>query len=695
MKVRSFIEAGAARLIIDNPPVNALSLSKGVIASLTDMLQAVLDDAAVTHVTLEGAGGRFSAGADITDFDLPREQIEPTRNLLNLVTSARKPVIALITGEAFGGGLELALACHARISTPEARLGLPEINLGLLPGSGGTQRMPRLVGVASALDMMLTGKPISGADAHSLGLVYGVHEQDQLRHAADALAVRGLPPHLGRSAAAQCEELEHMREKHAGMLDRSLAARHIVACVEAAIDEPLDKGLRLEADYFDELMTSAQSRALRYAFLSERSVARLPGLEDVAGRRVTSVGVVGGGTMGSGIAAAAIEAGFNVILTDTSADMLARAETVISGIFDRDVAKGRITPGQARERMARLSLADDYSGFRDAELIVEAVFEDMAVKQAVLCALDSVVPPDCILASNTSTLDIDALAAATASPARVIGLHFFSPAHIMRLLEIVRGRATAPDVVATALAVAKRMRKVPVVAGVCDGFIGNRMFEEMLRQAYQLLEEGALPEQVDGALERFGMAMGPLKVMDLAGQDIGYKIRQRRMAEYPDRPYSIVPDILCEQGRLGQKAKAGFYDYPDGRKAVRSDAVDDMIRRISAERGIARRSICDDEIVERCIFALINEGAKIVEEGIAARPLDVDMVWLNGYGFPRDRGGPMFYADELGLPYVLARITSFGELTEGWAWKPASLLVTLADAGRSLASLNSASGATQ
>ncbi|MBB6123705.1 3-hydroxyacyl-CoA dehydrogenase NAD-binding domain-containing protein [Sphingobium subterraneum] len=690
MKIRSFDEAGAARLIVDNPPVNALSLSKGVVASLTDALRTALDDPAITHVTIEGAGGRFSAGADILDFELPPEQIEPTRELFALVAGAGKPVIALITGEAFGGGLELALACHARLCTADARLGLPEINLGLLPGSGGTQRTPRLIGVAAALDLMLTGKPVTGAEALSLGLVDEIQAVERLRSAADAMARKGVPTRAPRADAVQREELRLTLHKHARLLGRSVAARQIGVCVEAALDVPLYEGLQLESRLFHELMASSQSRALRYAFFSERAVARLPGLEQVTARPVASVGIVGGGTMGSGIAAAALEAGFRVTLTDTNADMRVRAETVISGIFDRDAAKGRITPQQAQERQSRLTMAEGYEAFGEVDLVIEAVFEDMAVKQAVLRSLEDVVRPDCILASNTSTLDLDILAAATADPARVIGLHFFSPAHIMRLLEIVRGRVSAPDVVATALAFAKRLRKVPVVSGVCDGFIGNRMFEEMLRQAYQLLEEGALPAQVDGALERFGMAMGPLKVMDLAGQDIGHKIRQRRMAEHPDRPYSIVPDILCELGRLGQKTKAGFYDYPNGRNAVASDAVNDMIRSVSAQRGIDRRAICDEEIVERCIFALINEGAKIVEEGIAARPLDVDMVWLNGYGFPRDRGGPMFYADELGLTYILARIRSFEKLSEGWAWKPASLLVTLADAGRALRSLDTA-----
>lgn len=689
----SVVDAGVARVIIANPPVNALSLSKGVIAALIDAMESALRDPDISYITIEGAAGRFCAGADIADFDLPKGRIEETRRLMAIIASATKPTIALVAGEALGGGLELALACRARIGTADAKLGLPEIHLGLLPGSGGTQRAPKLIGAGRALDLMLGGKPISGAIAHEIGLLDALAPNaDDLRLEAERLVRTGMPPRIQQSTVSADAEIDQMAQKHARLVARSTAALHIVSCVAAAYRLPLEEGLRHEAERFADLMQSSQSRALRYAFFSERAVARFPGMQGERPREIRTVGVVGAGTMGLGIAAGALGAGFSVILVDANKELAARAATGIADLFEKDVSKGRISEAEAQQRLERLVLGDGLKAFGDVDLVIEAVFEDMDIKCRLLAELDDVVRHDCILASNTSTLDLNRLAAATADPSRVVGLHFFSPAHIMRLLEIVRGSATARDVLATALAFAKQMQKVPVVAGVCDGFIGNRMFEECLRQAYFLLEEGALPAQVDGALERFGMAMGPLKVMDLAGQDIGYKIRQRRMAEHPDRPYSRIPDLLCESGRLGQKTSAGFYDYADGRKPVRSEAVEALIRNVSRERGIDRREISDEEIVERCIFALVNEGAKIVDEGIAVRPLDVDMVWINGYGFPRDHGGPMFYADEIGLDHVLTRIRTFELGAEGWAWKPSSLLARLADGGGSLAALNGVGG---
>ncbi|WP_313803196.1 3-hydroxyacyl-CoA dehydrogenase NAD-binding domain-containing protein [Sphingobium sp.] len=692
MTVLASVEAGVARLAIANPPANALSISNGTAAALVDAVIAASADPDVAFITIEGAAGRFCAGADIADFDLPVERMAEARRLYETVNGASKPVIALITGEALGGGLELALACHARICVSNARLGLPEITLGLLPGGGGTQRLPRLIGAGRALDMMLSGKFISGRDAGDIGLVDRVVDSaEDLQRAAHALHSAGVPVRPKRERAVG-EEIARICDAHARLLSRSGAARDIATCVETAVRLPIAEGLKVEANLFDRLMLSLESRALRYAFFSERSVARIPGLEDVAPREVGTVGIVGAGTMGAGIALAALNAGYSVALADNDPKTCKRARAHIEGLIDRDVEKGRLKQEEASSRKARLVFGESLEVVAEADLVIEAVFEDMAVKKEVLARLEATVKSDCIIASNTSTLDLDELATAVREPERVIGLHFFSPAHIMRLLEVIRGRATHPDCVATALSFAKKLGKVPVVSGVCDGFIGNRMFEEMLRQAYFLLEEGAYPEQVDAALERFGMAMGPLRVMDLAGQDIGYKIRQRRMTEHPDRPYSRIPDIITEQGRLGQKTGAGFYDYRGGGKAVVSQDVNEVIMQFSREAGIERRAIGDEEIVDRCILALVNEGAKIVEEGIAARPLDVDMVWLNGYGFPRERGGPMFHVDQLGLSSILARIREFEAGRHGWAWAPAPLLERLAEMGESLASLNGSRG---
>ena len=686
---------GVAILVIDNPPVNALSCRTGVVDGLAAALRACATDPAVVAIVLCGGGRCFSAGADIADFgDDPQTDVAPVRALMAQLDELEKPVVAAMHGMAFGGGLELALACHARVCADSTQLALPEVTLGLLPGAGGTQRLPRLTGPEVALDIMLSGRRIPASEALRLGIVDRVTDVDLIGLAAD----------LGREIAARKVPLPRVRDRSIdGMADigaanaaaakrRGLgeAPRLIVDCVEAAVGLPFDEGLAVEHAAFDRLMVSEEARGLRHAFLSERKASSVPGLpKPRAAERWQAAAVVGAGTMGTGIATVLLDAGFRVMLVDGSAEALSRASATVERAIGLAVEKGRCTAAEAAAHRERLRCVDDLDTAAGADLFIEAVFEDLDVKRRLFERIDRIAGPDAMLATNTSTLDVDRIAAATRRPEAVIGLHFFSPAPVMKLLEVIRGPRTAPQVVADALALARRIGKTGVVSGVCDGFIGNRIFEEYLRQAYFLLEEGALPAQVDGAMERWGFAMGPLRVMDLAGQDIGWTIRKRRAVEQPDRPYSRIPDLLCERGRFGQKTGAGYYLYPAGSRRGKPDPdIDAMIVAHSTSLGIVRRAIPDEEIVERCLFAMVNEGARILEEGIAARPLDIDVVYLNGYGFPRFRGGPMFHADRLGLPLVLDRIRHFGRGDQGWAWEPAPLLVRLVGCGAGFASLN-------
>ena len=693
MGISSSVEAGAARLVIDNPPVNALSISNGTVRALSAAVRDALSDATVRFVTIEGAFGRFCAGADIADFDSPASDIGEMRSLMQTVEAAVKPVVAMIRGEAYGGGLELALAAHYRLCTRDAKLGLPEIKLGLLPGSGGTQRLPRLVGMGKALEMMLTGTPVLAQEAQSCGLIDEVVDDEtgmmaRACHLADG-GVRRLPERPLPAAAAS--QIERGRAVFERQLERSPAARLIVECLMATTARSLRDGLQIETEHFATLSKSPESVALRHAFFSERAVGRIAGVADEASPKIGAVGIVGAGTMGIGITLAMLAAGLSVTLVEPRASVRDSARERIRRIIDTDLAKGRIDVDMATRRKEHLAIAEGPTALGSTELVVEAVFEDMAVKRQVLSEIEQVVGSECILASNTSTLNLDSLADALRRPERLVGMHFFSPAHIMRLVEVVQGRKTSRPVLVAAMRLVKRLEKIGVVCGVCDGFIGNRMFEEYLRQAYFLLEEGALPNQIDRALEAWGMAMGPLRTMDLAGQDIGFSIRQRRAVEQPDRPYSRIPDLIVEMGRLGQKSGYGFYAYPDSRKAVIDPVVDALVEEHSAAIGVKRRSISDDEIVERCVFALVNEGAKILHDGIARRPLDIDIVYLHGYGFPATRGGPMFHADRLGLGQVYARICDLARGRHGWAWTPAPLLEALVARGQQLGSLNQSS----
>jgi 3-hydroxyacyl-CoA dehydrogenase len=671
------------------PPMNILSIGGGVVQSLTDAVRAAVADPDIAGIVLAGAGKLFSAGADIGDFDGDPAALGAMRVLMDMVEGAPKPVVAAIHGMALGGGHELALACHYRVATADARLGFPEVSLGLLPGAGGTQRLPRLIAPEAAIAMMRSGRPVAAAKAPE-GLVDRIVEGDPVAAAvaflrdeapaADPVGRRAARPGLAEAVAGARADLDPKA--------RNRAPADILDCVEAAGSD-LRAGLALEAARFDALMASEASLGLRHAFFGQRKVARIPGLSnDITPRAIGTVAVVGGGLMGTGIATALLAAGLRVTLIEPQEAARARAEAAIGKTFARDVEKSRLRPDQREERLARLTMADTLEAAAGADLAIEAVFEDMGVKEQVFRTLDRVTGPDAILASNTSTLDLDAIAAFTDRPQQVVGLHFFSPANIMKLLEIVRGAQTAPAVLATAMAFAKRIGKVGVVAGVCDGFIGNRIFEEYLRAAYVLAEEGAMPQQIDAAMEGWGMAMGPFRTMDLAGQDIGWSIRKRRAVEHPDRPYSTFPDRICELGRFGQKVGKGVYLYADGRTATVDPVIDALLLAHSAERGIARHPIADDAIVDRLLLAMINEGARIVAEGIAYRPVDVDIIYLNGYGFPADRGGPMFVADRMGLPRVLAKLEALAAREDGWAWAPAPLIRRLAGEGRCFEDLN-------
>lgn len=686
------VHGSIAVITLNNPPVNGLGL-----ATRTAAVQGVQDaerDPAVKAIVLTGAGKAFSGGADIREFNSPKALTEPTlHSLIRVVEGSSKPIVAAIHGVAMGGGLELALGCHYRVALPGAQIALPEVKLGLIPGAGGTQRLPRLLGLEKALGMILGGIPVLSEKLAGTPLFDEVFAAGtELLPAAIAFAgkvadARPLPkvrdrPVAHPDAAGFLATARAQVDAAAGPFP---APRACVEAVAASVTaDSFEDGLRFERERFIHLTTTSESKALRHAFFAERSAGKVPDVPaDTPQRAIAAAAVVGAGTMGAGIAMNFANAGIPVTILEMKQDAFDKGLAAIGKVYENSVSKGKLTEAQRGQRLALIKGTLSYDAIASADIVVEAVFEDMDVKELVFRELDKVMKPGAILATNTSTLDLNRIAAFTGRPQDVIGLHFFSPAHVMKLLEIVRGARTGKDVLATALALSKKLKKTGVVAGVCDGFIGNRMLEQYLRQAYFLLEEGALPEQVDRAIEAFGFAMGPFRMSDLAGNDIGWHIRKRRAIESPGFTYSKLPDLLCEQGRFGQKTGAGWYDYQPGeRKALASAAVNDMVVGHSGEIGVARRAIPDQEIVERLVFALVNEGAKILEEGIALRASDIDMVYLSGYGFPLHRGGPMFYADSVGLPQVLAAIEGFAGGREGDAWKPAPLLVRLAGLGQ-------------
>jgi 3-hydroxyacyl-CoA dehydrogenase len=687
------LHGAVAVITLDNPPVNGLGHE--VRSELVAGIDRALSDAAVSAIVLIGAGKLFSGGADIREFNTPKAMAEPTlRTAIRMVEAADKPVIAAITGTCMGGGLELSLGCHFRVATPDAQIALPEVKLGILPGAGGTQRLPRAVGVEAALNMIVSGAPVAAGKLQGTALFDAIIEGDLLDGAlafAQRVVAEKLPLKRVRDVRITLPDAEaffqFVRNSVGAVAKNFPAPLKCVDAVAAAVSMPFDDGLRYERELFTQLVLTPESRALRHAFFAERAATKIPGIGvGTVQRKVERVAVIGAGTMGGGIAMNFLNAGVPVTILETKQEALDKGLATIRKNYESSLKKGKLTPEKLQQTRALLTSTLSYDDIGHADLAIEAVFEDIAVKQAVFEQLDARMRPGAILATNTSTLDVDRIAGCTRRPQDVVGLHFFSPANVMKLLEVVRGAKTAPDVMATVMQVAKKIRKTAVVSGVCDGFIGNRMVEQYLRQAFFLVEEGASPQQVDRALEKFGMAMGPFRMSDLAGNDIGWYIRKRRYVEKPHVVYSKIADKLCELGRFGQKTGMGWYQYPPGRRDPLPDpVVDAMITDYRKERGIISRKIADSEIIDRCIYALVNEGARIVEEGIALRASDVDVVYLTGYGFPLYRGGPMLYADMVGLYNVVRSIERFAAQPGGDTafWQPAPLLVRLAAEGKS------------
>ena len=685
------VHGPVAVVTLNNPPVNGLghALRSGIVAALDQALA----DPQVQAIVLTGSARAFSGGADVREFGTPKAGQEPTLpSVIRALDGATKPVVAAIAGVCLGGGLELALGCHYRVALPDASLGLPEVKLGLLPGAGGTQRLPRLIGLEPALNMIVSGQPVPANAFAGTPLVHALIEGDLVEGAvafAAQVAARGEPLPRARDLKVKQPNadafLQFARNTVAAASKPFPAPLQCVEAVAASL-KPFDEGLQTERTLFQALMQTPESRALRHVFQAERAAAKVPGLpEGTVLRPIARVGVIGAGTMGGGITMNFLNAGIPVVLLEMKQEALDRGLATIRKNYENSMKKGKLKPEQVEQRMGLITPTLEYAALKDADLIVEAVFEEMGVKEAVFRQLDAVAKPGAILASNTSYLDIDRIATFTQRPQDVIGLHFFSPANVMRLLEIVRGAQTAPDVLATSLQLAKQIKKVAVVSGVCDGFIGNRMLARYGAAAQGLINAGALPQQIDGALQKFGLAMGPFRMGDLAGLDIGWATRKRKAAEAGVEMKPIVADKLCEAGRFGQKTGAGWYRYEAGNRTPLPDSVtEQLIADYRAAHGITPRKISDEEIVERCIFALVNEGARILEEGIAARASDIDLVYLNGYGFPLHRGGPMLYADTVGLPQVVRSLHRFAaEPGADGSWQPAPLLVRLAEEGRS------------
>ena len=673
-----------AVLTLNSPPVNALSVA--LRTEIYDHLKALEANPEVKAVVLIGAGRGFSGGADIKEFGKAPEQ-PGLHEMLDRIEGLSKPVICAIHGTTLGGGLETALACHYRIAARAAKVGLPEVKLGLLPGAGGTQRLPRLVGVEKALDMIVFGDPIAAPDAQAAGLIDAVADDDKLQDTAVAFArqviadgakllkVRDRDDKLA-PARGQPQLFDAFRKANARRIRGQDAPERCIEAVRAAVDLPFDEGVRRERKAFVELVTGAQSAALRYAFFTERLAAKVKDIPDgEVSLPIKTVGIIGAGTMGGGIAMNFLSAGLPVTMVEMKPEALERGIATIRKNYEATAKKGRLTGEEVEARMGRLTGAMDLEALADCDLIVEAVFELMEVKKAVFTKLDAIAKPGAILASNTSYLDIDEIASVTGRPENVIGLHFFSPANVMRLLEVVRGAKTSKPVVATAMQMAKAIGKVGVLVGVCHGFVGNRMLEARQREAGKLILEGAMPWDVDSVLFDFGMPMGPFAMADLAGLDLGW-VKERSTG-------STIRELLCEAGRWGQKTGAGFYDYDAARKATPSPLVEQMILDLSAKQGIERRVIADQEILERCLYPMINEGVKILEEGIASRASDIDVVWINGYGWPAYRGGPMYYADKIGPATVLERLKAY-QAEFGDDFKPAALLETVAADGRKI-----------
>ena len=684
------VHGEVAVITMNKPPVNGLGAD--LRAGIADALDAANADPGVRAIVLTGSQRAFSGGADVTEFGTPKSAREPNlRVVISLIENNAKPVVAAIGGQCLGGGLELALGCHFRVALADASLGLPEVKLGLLPGAGGTQRLPRLLGLEAALNIIVSGNPTPAVRFKGTPLIDEIVEGD-LVAGGIAFARKVLADKLPLKRARDLKVRHPQPDAFLQFAKNTIAATSKnfpapLKCFEAvaASMKPFDEGVKVEREGFLYLMATPESRALRHVFAAERAAAKIPDVpEGTALRPIASVAVIGAGTMGGGITMNFINAGIPVVLLETKQEALDKGLATIRKNYENTMKKGKLTQAQLDERMGLITPTLSYEDFRAVDLVIEAVFENMDVKEQVFKKLDEVITPDAILASNTSALDLNQIAAFTKRPQDVIGLHFFSPANVMRLLEIVRGAKTAPDVLATCMAMAKKIKKIAVVSGVCDGFIGNRMLARYGAAASNLINQGALPQQVDGALQKFGLAMGPFRMGDLAGLDIGWAGRKRRAAENPGAYTPVVADRICEAGRFGQKTGAGWYRYEAGKRdPIPDPVVEGLIADFRKGKGITPRKISDDEVVERCMFALVNEGARILEEGIAARASDIDIVYLNGYGFTLHRGGPMLYADLTGLPNVVRRLRQFAaEPGADPSWQPAPLLVKLALEGK-------------
>lgn len=688
--VRQEVDGGVAVLTLANPPVNALGAA--LRAALDEALTQVIADVSVRAVVLAAEGKVFVGGADIGEFGKPQRP-PSLPDILDRLDASPKPVVAAIGGAALGGGLELAMACHGRVAAPSARIGLPEIKLGIIPGAGGTQRLPRLIGPDAAFPMMLTGEPVSAEKAAALGIVDAVVLGDlvaEARTRALELADAGTLPRVrDRSDKLTPEARERFEAQATEAVKRDPDATNVRAlarAVRAGLEQDFDAAVAVERAEFRALVEDPRSKALRYAFFAEREAARVPGLpKDTPRRPIRTAAVIGAGTMGGGIAMCFANAGIPVTVIETEEGALTRGLDRVKALYAGSAKRGSITEAQREERVGRITGAIGLEHAREADIVVEAAFEDMGVKRGIFSELDHIAKPGAILATNTSYLDVNAIAAVTNRPQDVLGLHFFSPANVMRLVEVVRAEKTAPEVLATALDLGKRLNKLPVAVGVCFGFVGNRMLERRSRAGERLLLEGALPHEVDAAVTGFGFRMGPFAMGDLAGLDIGWRSRKDFGGRAP------VADSLAEQGRFGQKTGRGFYLYPDGaRTGTRDPEVEALIARVAAEHGVARRSFTADAIVARLMYPMVNEGARILEEGIAARPGDIDTIWINGYNWPAWRGGPMHWADTVGLKTIAEALTRFASETGDDSQEPAPLLKRLAAEGGSFADLKNA-----
>nr|WP_326531200.1 3-hydroxyacyl-CoA dehydrogenase NAD-binding domain-containing protein [Rhodoferax sp.] len=690
------VHGDVAIITLDNPPVNGLGLATRL--GITDGMAKANADAAVKAIIITGAGKAFSGGADIKEFGSPKAIQEP--NLLSVISvleNSAKPVVGAVHTVAMGGGLELALGCHYRIAAPGTSIALPEVKLGLIPGAGGTQRLPRVLGAEAALNIIVSGEPVK---SEMLAMLPGQKLFDKISATAESLAEEALA--FARSVAdvrplplvrdLKCRHpqgdayFQFARNMVKGMSKNFPAPAKCVDIVEIATKKKFDEGMAAEREIFMNLMLTAESKALRHLFLAERAASKIPDVPaDTPQRAINSIAVIGAGTMGGGIAMNFLNAGIPVKMLEMKQEALDRGVATIRKNYEAQVAKKKLKADKYEQRMSLLTTTLSYDDLSGTDMVIEAVFEEIGVKEAVFKELDRVMKPGAILASNTSTLDVDKIASFTKRPEDVVGLHFFSPANVMKLLEVVRGAKTSKEVMATVMTVAKKIRKTAVVSGVCDGFIGNRMIEQYGRQGGFLLDEGCTPAQVDKAMEKFGMAMGPFRMGDLAGNDIGWAIRKRRYQEKPNMKYSKTADLLCEKGRFGQKTGAGWYDYVAGKRdAIPNAEVVTMIEEHRKALGITPRKISDEEIVQRLVFSLVNEAAHILEEGIANKASDIDIVYIFGYGFPPHRGGPMNYADQVGLFNVVQAMSRFAQnpLDDATFWQPAPLLARLVAEGK-------------